>query len=225
MITSVKELLDSTIMGEDGKIGDCWDLLIDQRNWRLRYAVALSAKWLSRRKILISPSFLKDVKRESGVLQTSLTRKQVEGMPPLDADAPISMQYERKYHQYFKLPFYDTEGGIRGGILDYKEKSGGSDQAEPIQTHTRSLRKIIGYKIAARDGGAGTVGDFIIDGTAWMLRYAVIETPNGGAENNVLLPIDAIDQINWAVGELIVDRSAAEVKNGPADEPAAKPDK
>jgi len=106
MLRSIKEITGYVLQAVDGEIGRCKDFLFDDENWTIRYMVADTGKWLPGKKVLISPISLAEPDWTSSLLPVRLSQKQVEQAPELDENAPVSRQYEIKYHQYFGWPTY-----------------------------------------------------------------------------------------------------------------------
>ena len=48
-------LISKTIDALDGEIGSVHDLYFDDQTWSVRYLVVDTGKWLSGRKVLVSP--------------------------------------------------------------------------------------------------------------------------------------------------------------------------
>jgi hypothetical protein len=106
MLRSVKEVKGYMVQAKDGKIGRCKDFLFDDETWTIRYMVADTGKWLPDKKVLISPVSLGEPDWASNLFPVRLSKKQIEQAPELDENAPVSRQYEIKYHEYYGWPLY-----------------------------------------------------------------------------------------------------------------------
>ena len=96
MLRSVKEIMNYVLSAEDGEIGRCKDFLFDDEFWTIRYMVADTGKWLSDRKVLISPISLGEPDWLSRRFFVNLTR---EGMVRDGLTAPIhagALKYYRE---------------------------------------------------------------------------------------------------------------------------------
>lgn len=220
MLRSIKELFNYKLLGEDGEIGKCKDFLMDHLNWYLRYIVVDISRWITGKKILVVTDFLKHPDWESRTFPTSLTGKEIENMPSLDEDAPISRQYEKKYHQYFKLPYYGSEESAEDGTVTHHSSSDSRKQTNPIQTHLRSIKEIIGYKVRTDDGEAGHVEDFIMDDTKWIFRYVIVDAGKWLKRKNYLISVSWVEQINWAVTKIDVGLTIEAIENSPEFDPS-----
>jgi hypothetical protein len=58
----------------------------------------------------------------------------------------------------------------------------------------RSLKEIMGYRIAATDGGLGIVEDFYFDDLSWCIRYVVAKTGSRLSDRQVLISPASIGQ-------------------------------
>lgn len=52
--------------------------------------------------------------------------------------------------------------------------------------------KVIGYRVAARDGGLGHIDDVILDDDNWSVRYLVVDTKDRWPGKKVLLVPDRV---------------------------------
>ncbi len=227
MLRSVKEITGYRLRATDGEIGRCKDFLFDQEQWNIRYMVADTGKWLPGRKVLVSQVSLGEPDWSSRLFTVKLTKEQVEHSPPLDLDAPVSRQYEIKYHNHYGLPHYWSEFGVRGGVayadLPYAEKKVEIDTAEQQSgdDHLSSAHEVTGYHIRASDGGIGHVEDFIVDDETWTVRYIMVDTHNWLRRQTVLVAPTWIDSVDCAKNKVIVDLTREQVKNSPEYDPSA----
>ena len=106
MFRSFNELKNYILDASDGEIGRCKDFLFDDASWIIRYMVADTGKWLSSRKVLISPQSLDTPDWLWKRFPVNLSREQVRASPPLEADEPLSRQYEGRLAEYYDLPQY-----------------------------------------------------------------------------------------------------------------------
>ena len=84
---------------------------------------------------------------------------------------------------------------------------------------------MIGYRIQARDGEIGHVGDFIVDDKSWAIRYLVIDTGSWWPGKKVLLPPQWIDRVSWAEATVDVELDRDTIKFAPewdADSPITR---
>lgn len=113
MQRSVKQLEDCSVGASDGELGTVNDVYSDDERWTIRYMVVKAGGWLSGRKVLISPSAVREVAWADHVMHVSLTKQQVRDSPSIDTDKPVSRQHEIDYYNYYGYPNY-WEGGSLG---------------------------------------------------------------------------------------------------------------
>lgn len=84
----------------------------------------------------------------------------------------------------------------------------------------RSVRDLIGYSIRATDGDVGRTVDFYFDDERWTVRYLVValETDDEGITETVLLSPMAIDVADFDNRQIVINRTAEQVRNSPPRE-------
>src|ERR1700733_8812152 len=105
MLTN-KHLKDFAIRATDGELGTVADLYFDDETWAIRYLVVDTGKWLSGRRVLISPMSVVHTDWEAKRLDVALTTKRVEQSPDIDTHKPVSRQHEAEYLGYYGYPYY-----------------------------------------------------------------------------------------------------------------------
>ena len=225
MLRSVKEIMNYVLSAEDGEIGRCKDFLFDDEFWTIRYMVADTGKWLSDRKVLISPISLREPDWLSRRFFVNLTREQIGNSPPLDEDAPVSRQYEKEYFKHYYWPFYWTGGDIWGPApypppVPLRQKEIEESDEDPEESHLRSVKEVTGYHIQAEDGEIGHVEDYIVDDEVWAIRYMVVDTRNWLPGRKVLVAPQWIESVDWLKYRVEVNLTTEEVKKSPEYDPA-----
>ena len=226
---SVKDLKGYAIGATDGDIGKLDDFYFDDESWTIRYLVAETGNWLLNRKVLISPFAIGKADLSKERLNVTLTKKQVEEIPSIDTDKPVSRQHEASYLDYYGFPYY-WGGPSLWGPMPYPQLSGATqrrneearaEREEANDVHLCSANKVTEYHIEATDGGIGHVEDFIIDGETWEIRYMVVDTQNWWPGKQVLVAPQWIDRVSWSDSKVYVDISRETIKNGPEYHPEA----
>jgi hypothetical protein len=226
MLRSMKDIQGYVLGAQDGEIGRCSDFLFDDRKWTVRYIVADTHKWLPDRKVLISPISIGDADGTTRTLNIGLTRDQIRDAPPLDADAPVSRQYEIAFNKYYDWAHDWGGASVWGGQayprLLHREEA---DRRVPEDTgddpNLRSIKEVVGYHIQATDGDIGHTEDFIVDQDSWMIRYMVIDTRNWlPASRNVLVAPNWVNRVDWKRSKVLVDLTRSQVKNSPEFDPS-----
>jgi hypothetical protein len=210
MLRTLSTLKGCAIRASDGEIGRIEDVYFDDEAWTIRYLVADTGTWLSRREVLISPRSVKQPPDGHGAVEVSLTREQVRLSPDIDTHKPVSRQLEREYLGYYGYPTYWATGGMWAAGADpgappasrpdYTERhETRAPEVSPEDVHLRSSRTVLGYHVQASDDTFGHIEDFIFDTDSWVLRYAVVDTRNWWpASKKVLIATQWFDDIDWS---------------------------
>ncbi len=225
MQRNVKSLIGFTMGATDGEIGKVVEFYFDDHTWTIRYLILNTGGWLLGRKVLISPTALREPDWKNKIFPVNLTKEQVKHSPDIDTEKPVSRQQELALYNYYEWPYGDPVGaGFYGGMgmlgmaetrvpleenLAIRNKEG--QNGDP---HLRSTSEVIGYRIHATDGEIGDVEDFIVDEN-WKIRYLVIDTGNWFPGKKVLISPEWIQDVNWATSSVYVDVPVAAVKNSP----------
>ena len=104
MLHNVSDLRGDKIAARDGEIGKLDQVYFDDDDWHVRYLVVDTGGWLSGRKVLVSPASIDRSKSSDHALAVGLTREQVKHSPGIDADKPVSRQYEEAHARYYGYP-------------------------------------------------------------------------------------------------------------------------
>ncbi len=239
MLRRFNDLRGYTIGATDGDIGGVEDIYFDDLGWTVRYFVVDTGGWLSGRRVLLSPSVVRETEAAGRRMRTDLTRRQVEESPSIDTAKPVSRQEESALQAYFGYPSY-WAGPYRWGPYAYPyplvagaapelvtEASGGTRGAEELAAreresqdqHLRSARTVAGYGIRAIDGDLGHVEDFLIDEQDWAIRYLVVDPRSWWPGPHVLVGTDWIRAVSWEDSVVEVDVTREAVRNAPRYEP------
>jgi hypothetical protein len=220
MFRSLNAIRGHDLAASDGDIGDIHDFLFDDLSWTVRYVVVDTGRWLTGRKVLVSPDAFGVPDWEGGGIPVELTKQQIEDSPPLDADAPVSRQQEQQVRDHFGWPYYwaphvaPLPGRIvdRDGPVSDREADRQDIDGDP---HLRSLREVTGYHVGAADGDVGHVEDIVADDGTWRIRYLIVDTGNWLPGRKVMVSPAWAERIDWAgrVVRLTMTRDA--VKDSP----------
>jgi uncharacterized protein YrrD len=233
-LRSYKEVRGFSIGAKDGEIGEVADVFFDDERWTVRYLVADVGRWLSGRKVLISPHAISSIDSNAEVVATALTRAQVEQSPPIEADRPVSRRKEAEYNRYYRYPPYwgAYAPALWGAIalplassepaLEGRKAERGSDVSpSPAddEVHLRSGDEVTGYRVAATDGAIGHVDNFLFDERSFRIRYLVIDTQDWWPGQHVLVPTEHVAEVSWPERSVRVDIARAAVEHSPKYDP------
>jgi hypothetical protein len=79
----------------------------------------------------------------------------------------------------------------------------------------RDVKTMVGFTLAATDGGIGFTTDFYFDDKAWVVRYLVVETGSWLLERKVLISPLAIGEPNWKFATFPARLTREQVRNSP----------
>ncbi len=222
MFFELKELTDFKLCALDGDIGRVKDFYFEDQHWTVRYIVADTGTWLASKLVLLSPFGLKRVNEHAGLIETGLTRQQIENSPAIDAAKPVSRQFEEEYYRYYGWPLYWNGPTLWGpspyptrydaGYFDATRSSLERPEGEP---HLRSIDEVSRYHIQARDGELGHVDDFILDDDDWAIRYLLVDTRHWLSGKKILVSPQWIEAIDWAESTIRIDLLRDTIRNAP----------
>ena len=81
-----------------------------------------------------------------------------------------------------------------------------------------SLKNLVGCRLSAGDGDAGSVSDFYFDDEAWHIRYLVADTGNWLTGRKVLLAPQAVSGIDFEKREIGLGLSPDTIADAPSVE-------
>jgi hypothetical protein len=223
------------ILAQDGEVGTIADLLFDDRAWGARYIVAETGGWLASRRVLLSPASVRRRPGEIGMLHVDFTREQVRSAPDIDTALPVSRHHEIAHALHYGYPAdwaaqMGWAGGVYPGVAPIIPRDvireGSPDPAENARraaeheraaqdTHLRSARELVGYRIEATDGDAGDLDDLDIDIETWGIRGLLVDTRRWWPGGLVLVGPSAVAEIRWADRAVRVTSTREQVKDAP----------
>jgi hypothetical protein len=219
MLTSTKEISDYKLNGRDEEVGGIKEFFFDDNFWTVRYLVANTGSWLSRRQVLISPYFLDNVDYQQEFLNVNLTKQEIENSPSIDSDKPVSRQFEESYYSYFGAPVYWGGPFVWGAVPTVTRDRGKWESMRPLENtwdpNLRSTKDVSGHTIQAIDDTIGHVEDFIIDDESWAIRYLVVDTKNWLPGKKVLISPEWIERISWGDSKVFVNVTKDAIENAP----------
>ena len=217
MLHRATQLIGRLVVGEDGEVGKIEDLYFDDQRWAVRHLVVRTGNWLNGRSVLVPPGAVRRDLSSEQAIRVSLSKAQVEGSPPVDADRPVSRHYEIAHALYYRYAPY-WSGPLLWGNSDYPllwSIGGLSDSSLPVmdqgvldaaqaeiaaaqESHLRSAKEVTGYGVEAVDGRAGRIDDLMVDDQDWAIRYLVVDTRTWLPGGEVLVPATEVQSVEWA---------------------------
>lgn len=99
---SAKEVEGYKIHALDGEIGKVKDFIVDDQSWEIRFLVVDTGNWLNGNKVLISPTWIRDVQWDNSAVVADLTKEAVRNSPEYDESTTLNHVYERKLYDYYE---------------------------------------------------------------------------------------------------------------------------
>jgi uncharacterized protein YrrD len=221
-----KDLWDYTIAASDADIGRVHDFYFDDKQWAIRYIVVGTGVIMSGRKVLISPTALRERGWSPLHIWVNLTSRQVESSPSIDLHKPISRQHEIEHHDHYGWPYYWPGEGVWGSwphpaalAKASRGKSKAGNKSFSTDAHLRSTREVTGYHISAIGGEIGHLEDFLFDDKSWQIRYAIINTRNWWAGQRVLISPRWIKRVSWKNRMIYINLSREAIRKSPKWDP------
>jgi hypothetical protein len=239
MLRTMKDIQGCAIHATDGDMGHVDDFYFDDETWVIRYFVVDTSAWLAaRNSVLISPIAIGQSEVSKKVLTVSNTKQQVQDSPSIDTQKPVSRQHEIEHLRYFGYPFYWGGAGLWGagaypsmmtpgyeGVnvashderLDREAAYAQADVAAGLEdnTHLRSCKAVMDYRIMATDGDIGHIHSLLVDEETWAIRYLVVKTSNWWRGNQVLIAPQWIKGITWSSATVSVELTRQSVIDAP----------
>ncbi len=105
-LRDIKEVIGYNIQTIGDEIGRVEDFILDDESWTIRYMVINTGKWLPKRKVLISPTWVNSIDWAERQVKVFLSSEQVRNSPEYDPSAPVNRDYEIQIYDYYGRPKY-----------------------------------------------------------------------------------------------------------------------
>ena len=207
MFIVTKDIFGTPLEGTDGRVGAFYDVLFDDRSWKVRHLVVSTERRFHRRQVLIDPEMVQQAEWSSRKVRVRLSDEQVRQCPSSDTDLPVARQERPESAQVLVSEAYWI------GALKGSSNVGG-------EAHLRSARLLGGLHIHCPDGRLGHVEDFIVDDETWCVRYLVVDTRNWWPGKRVLIEPTFVESIRWEEREIHLALARDQIERRPAYEGA-----
>jgi sporulation protein YlmC with PRC-barrel domain len=107
-LRSARDVTGYYIEATDGDIGHVEDLLVDDREWAIRYMIVDTRNWWPGKKVLLSPDWIARVSWQDSRVHVDLTRDGIKSAPEYDPTRPIEREYESSlYGHHARRSYWD----------------------------------------------------------------------------------------------------------------------
>lgn len=101
-LRSADEVEGYSIHAIDGEIGKVKNYIVDDQTWEIRFIVVDTGNWLSGNKVLISPSWIRELRWDESEIVADLTKDAIKNSPEYDESMTLDHVYQRKLHEYYE---------------------------------------------------------------------------------------------------------------------------
>ncbi len=101
-LRSAEKVKGYTVKALDGEVGVVADFIIDDDTWEIKFLVVDTGNWFSGKKVLLSPSWIKEIDWEDSSIVVKATINDIKNSPEYDHGKPISETYETESNQYYQ---------------------------------------------------------------------------------------------------------------------------
>ncbi|MDQ3347872.1 MAG: PRC-barrel domain-containing protein, partial [Acidobacteriota bacterium] len=89
------------IHATDGEIGHVEHFLIDDATWAIQYIVVDTSNWWGGRRVLVAPSWIRDVSWSTSTVSVNMTRDAIRNSPEYDPLREVSRLYEEGLYSHY----------------------------------------------------------------------------------------------------------------------------
>jgi hypothetical protein len=107
-LRSIAEITGYRIEATDGEIGHIEDLLLDGRNWSIRYLLVDTGNLWPGRKVLISPHSVKVISWPGRQIALAVNRHKVETSPPYTDTSTVDGAYDASFLTHYSIKRLNT---------------------------------------------------------------------------------------------------------------------
>jgi uncharacterized protein YrrD len=116
-LRSVRELEGYGIEALDGDIGHIADVMIDEKDWTIRYLVVDTRNWWPGKHVLMSPQWIGRVSWDDRKVYADLAGDTIKDAPDYTHDSVISREYEMELCRHYSREGYWTPGDCASDIV------------------------------------------------------------------------------------------------------------
>lgn len=103
-LRSTHEVKGYIIHAVDGEIGKVSDFIFNEQTWQITFIAVKTGHLFSEKKVLISPSWIKEVKWNMQEVLVNVSVEAVKNSPVYDASKPIENNYTEDLHDHYGFP-------------------------------------------------------------------------------------------------------------------------
>jgi len=89
------------VHARDGEFGEVEDLVVDDRDWQIRYLVFDTRRWLPGKKVLLAPTWIDDIDWVNRQIVVDLDSETIRSAPPYEPSRLITRDYEVQLYGHY----------------------------------------------------------------------------------------------------------------------------
>lgn len=105
-LRSVREVIGYSVHATDGDIGQVDDFFVDEADWRIRYLLVDTIRWLPGKKVLISPDWILRVSWSEHTIYVNVPKEKVENSPEYNPADVVDREHEHHLFAHYGFPAY-----------------------------------------------------------------------------------------------------------------------
>lgn len=209
---TMQELDGMGIHAADGDLGHIADLYFDDKDWRVRFLVVDTGRWLPGRKVLISPEAITGIDWDRRHVNVNLTRDQVRNSPDVDTERPVSRSaaLDVSRHYGWMESWILPVGGIGAApgtnvLLGDKEDRDRAAEAGELggDPHLRSYDEVRGYEVSDGVKRLGSLDNITLSDDMRMTEL-IIDTGRVLPGEEMRISVADVRDIQWAHSKIVV---------------------
>ncbi|MEO8569485.1 MAG: PRC-barrel domain-containing protein [Ginsengibacter sp.] len=103
-LRSTHEMKGYTIHATDGEIGKISDFILNEQTWQITFIVVKTGNLFSEKKVLVSPSWIREVKWNMQEAIINVSVDAVKNSPEYDPSKPVEIDYTQGLHDHYGFP-------------------------------------------------------------------------------------------------------------------------
>ncbi len=194
MLRSIKDFIGYNLNNKDQSKGHVADFLFDDTSWKVRYVEVDLGALLPGEKVLLAPEMLLEPDPESGELKTLLSSHELENLPSLKSDKPVSMQWEQRISA---LPTEEKVYFLGRPYPVHIDQEALERRSKEFDYHLRSFQEVRRYTIESLDAEFGAVDDLIVDTGNWDIKSVILATRKWLPGKRVMMSPEKVVEFDW----------------------------
>lgn len=107
-LRSTEKVTGYKINADYGEIGNVEDFLIDDSSWKIDFIVVDTGNLLPGKKVLISPSWIKDINWDNSEVTINATVDSIKNSPEYDPSQSLTDEYAASLQKYYGISIKKT---------------------------------------------------------------------------------------------------------------------